>query len=627
MPNNDKHYHTLPKGYCLEHYRIIKVLGAGGFGIAYLAEDTKLETEVVLKEYLPESISVREQTTSRILPRDPSCKQSYEKGLQRYIQEARTIAKFDHPNIVQVKNYIEANNTAYIVMNYVHGSNLADLAKGETATEQEIYRILFPLLDGLKEVHEHGFLHRDIKPANIFIQEKTRKPVLIDFGTARDYSKDGKKSTVAIYSAGYAPFEQYSVDSKKGAWTDIYAMGAVLYRLISGYNPPESTARVTATMQGEDDPLIPATRIGKQHYNPTLLKAIDHALALMPKQRPQSIVEWLAELEGEKAIPELTPPIPHKKSINKKAPKIRQLNKPDTRKTPEKKQTTNNNDQARSALNNYIMAITFGISIFVLFILIFLLSGSKDIDPKMVKIPAGSFSMGCISNDDDCFDDEKPVHTVNIKAFSLAETEVTFDQWQACVDDGGCQSNPKPDDEGWGRGKHPVINVSWDDTQEYIQWLNKKTGKHYRLPTEAEWEYAARAGTTTKYWWGNQAPSCSKNDKNGASHDVGENSDCYYKSNDKYRGTELVASYTANPWGLYDTAGNVWEWVEDRHHDDYKNAPTDGAAWNAGDSSNRVIRGGSWFSYPRNLRSAVRFRFTPDDRSNSLGFRLAAGQD
>jgi len=299
---SDDYYNSLPAGYQLEHYQITRVLGAGGFGIAYLAKDTRLDTDVVLKEYLPNEISVREQTTSKVLPKDSSSADDYESGLKEYIKEARTIAKFDHPNIVQVKNYIEANNTAYIVMSYVEGTNLSKLAKGETATEEEIKLILFPLLDGLKEVHKHGYLHRDIKPSNIFIQKETKKPVLIDFGAARFHLGVCSKSMTSVVTAGYSPYEQYYTGGNQGAWTDIYAMGGVLYRLISGKSPVESPSRIMKTMDGQPDNLRKAVDIGKDRYSFNLLNAIDHALEIKPLDRPQSIEKWLFELNDKKEV-------------------------------------------------------------------------------------------------------------------------------------------------------------------------------------------------------------------------------------------------------------------------------------------------------------------------------------
>ena len=227
----------------------------------------------------------------------------------------------------------------------------------------------------------------------------------------------------------------------------------------------------------------------------------------------------------------------------------------------------------------------------------------------MVVVPAGRFRMGCLS-DDGCFDDEKPVREVVIASFALSKHEVTFAQWDACVSGGGCGSH-RPDDEDWGRADRPVVNVSWEDAQSYVSWLSRETGEAYRLPTEAEWEYAARAGTTTKYSWGNE---------------IGVNrANCYGDNcGDQWKNTAPVGSFPANAWGLHDMHGNVWEWVQDCWNGSYAGAPVDGSAWMSGDCSRRVVRGGSWVSLnPRFLRAANRYRFTTGDRIIISGFRVA----
>ncbi|MCY4211600.1 MAG: SUMF1/EgtB/PvdO family nonheme iron enzyme [Gammaproteobacteria bacterium] len=231
----------------------------------------------------------------------------------------------------------------------------------------------------------------------------------------------------------------------------------------------------------------------------------------------------------------------------------------------------------------------------------------RTLTEEMVSIPGGEFRMGRRRGKGD--EDEKPVRTVTIPAFKLGKHEVTFAQWDACVTDGGCDGYT-PGDEGWGRGNRPVINVSWDDVQSFIEWLNKKTGGNYRLPTEAEWEYAARAGTKTKYSWGNDIGS------NRANCD---NDSC----GDSYEHTAPVGSFSANPWGLHDMHGNVWEWVQDCWNDNYKGAPKDGSAWTSGDCSRRVDRGGGWLGPAGYLRSASRVGPAQLTRSNDLGFRLA----
>jgi formylglycine-generating enzyme required for sulfatase activity len=231
----------------------------------------------------------------------------------------------------------------------------------------------------------------------------------------------------------------------------------------------------------------------------------------------------------------------------------------------------------------------------------------------MVVVPAGSFRMGDLSGGEK---DEKPVHGVTIaRPFAVGKYEVTFDDWDACVAGGGCNGY-RPQDKGWGRGRHPVIYVSWDDAKAYVAWLSRKTGKQYRLLTEAEWEYAARAGTVAKYWWGGGAPVCRKGARRGAKFD--DDAGC----NDT--GTELVGSYAANPFGLYDMHGNVWEWVEDCWHGSYRGASGDGGAWTSGGNcKRRVLRGGSWSSTPWLLRSAIRIRNSAGNRGGSDGFRVA----
>ncbi len=238
----------------------------------------------------------------------------------------------------------------------------------------------------------------------------------------------------------------------------------------------------------------------------------------------------------------------------------------------------------------------------------------KSYEPELVRIEAGSYRMGCVSGKG-CESDEKPVHRVRVDAFELGKYEVTFDQWDACHNDGGCSHRPK--DRGWGRGKRPVIYVSWDDAQEYVSWLSRKTGKAYRLPSESEWEYATRAGTTGPFSFSGKISSAKANYHGNYTFDG--------SSKDEYREKTLpVGRFPANAWGLHDVHGNVWEWTEDCWNDNYSGAPQDGSAWtSAGDCNSRVFRGGSWSDGPRYLRSANRSRFATDDRLSSIGFRVA----
>ena len=236
--------------------------------------------------------------------------------------------------------------------------------------------------------------------------------------------------------------------------------------------------------------------------------------------------------------------------------------------------------------------------------------GSGGRGPEMVVIPAGPFRMGCLSYDDACFSNEKPVHDVTIPApFAPSTHEVTFDEWDACVADGGC-GGYRPSDRGWGRGGRPVIHVNWKDARSYASWLSRQTGETYRLPSEAEWEYAARAETATKYSWGNEI---------GANRANCDNDHC----GDQWKYTAPVGSFSPNGFGLYDMHGNVWEWVEDCWNAGYAGAPSDGGARRSGDCAKRVLRGNGWGANPRSLRATYRFGFTTGNRVNDVGFRVA----
>ena len=237
--------------------------------------------------------------------------------------------------------------------------------------------------------------------------------------------------------------------------------------------------------------------------------------------------------------------------------------------------------------------------------------------PIMLEIPAGDFSMGSPETEERRFDNEGPRHKVAITtSFAVGKYEVTFDEWDACYESGGCRHLPK--DKSWGRGKHPVINITWNDAQEYIVWLSKKTGKSYRLLSEAEWEYVVRAGTSTPFYLGEQITSS----------DANANFRGYSKYNGSPRGTYLkrtlpVGNFDANEFGLYDLHGNVGEWVQDCYNENYKNAPTDGSAWMTGDCSHRIVRGGSWLFVPEFHRSSYRDRFWRGSRYDYVGFRIA----
>ena len=298
---------ALPAQYRLHWYVLERVLGQGGFGITYLARDTNLDQQVAIKEYLPVDVATRRQDAS-VRSRTEDQHERYRWGLDRFIREARTLARFDHPNIVRVHSVFEINNTAYMVMRFEEGENLAALLeRRRTLPEEELLRVVLPILDGLALVHEAGFIHRDIKPDNIHIRADG-SPVLLDFGSAR-HSLGHARTVTILVAPGYAPFEQYySSGENQGPWTDLYSLGATCYRAIAGIAPMDAIVRSKGILGSTREILVPAATIGGGRYSAGLLKAVDHALAFAERDRPQSIGEWRKELAaGARPAPRAAP--------------------------------------------------------------------------------------------------------------------------------------------------------------------------------------------------------------------------------------------------------------------------------------------------------------------------------
>jgi serine/threonine protein kinase len=318
----DTDRHTLAPGTVLEHYRIERVLGEGGFGITYLAMDLKLEMRVVIKEYFPTELAVRGEH-SQIHSRSHT-REIYQRGLARFKEEAKILAKFNHPSIVRILSFFEANHTAYFVMEYEEGIDLAQyLQKKGTLSQEEVLSIMMPILEGLKEIHAHHYLHRDIKPGNILIR-KNRSPVLIDFGASKQVIAEVSRSVTSMLTEGYAPLEQYSTDLKQqGPWTDLYAVGAVIYRMITGEVPPSAQTRSYQLLQEGNDPYRPLLELRPPGFDENFLRAVDRALALKARERPQNVQEFQADIAGELVrhnTRENTTPPPSEKKSRSKAP-------------------------------------------------------------------------------------------------------------------------------------------------------------------------------------------------------------------------------------------------------------------------------------------------------------------
>lgn len=774
--------HALQPGYMLYEYRIEKKLGEGGFGITYLALDTHLDMRVAIKEYLPSDFAMR-QSDVTIAPKSLALKESFDWGLNAFIDEAKTIAQFDALNIVKIHRFFKANGTAYIVMEYCDGGSLKERIMGKPFSELATRSLLEDLAKGLQVVHGNHVFHRDIKPDNIMFRSNGT-PVLIDFGAARQSVEGQTRTVTSMVTPGFAPPEQYSQNTKFGPWTDIYALAAVAFTCLKGHKPSDSVQRMV-----EDD----YQPLGQAPQASGFLQAIDWGLQLAASQRPQNLKSWLASWDNpfdansmaaddntvllssaDKTV--LEAPVDSRSSSAQTSfgspqtnrqpssspataggafkyivifgitlvligmgfygyhnlqqenneidtiPEVIVKESPSEYPIPKNVEATGQiwittdpaNAQVEildvdakysagmslklgrygikvnaagyqdkiefvnilSANNNVaitlaplkgkttqtaalgklwitpspshaqivlldieprytpgmqlqpgsyrikLMAdgyedkvqnidINNGDNNFILALTPEVAAKPPEVVstiplPKMVAIAGGNFEMGSNNGESN----EQPVHTVTIKNFSVGQSEVTFTQWDACVQAAGCRY--KPHDEGWGRGNRPVINVSYKDiTEDFIPWLNKTTGQVYRLPTEAEWEYVARAGRNSRYSWG-YTINCSQARYGYLS------GECKKRQN-----TDRVKSFLGNSFGVYDLHGNVWEWTQDCWNDNYVSAPSNGEAWNKGDCSQRVLRGGSWLSRPDALRSAYRFRNKTTVRNNDLGFRLA----
>ncbi|GMR20641.1 MAG: hypothetical protein BMS9Abin36_1237 [Gammaproteobacteria bacterium] len=287
------YHHALPAGARIENYEIQSVLGVGGFGITYKGYDHSLRCDVAIKEYLPNELALRTHDGTTVIPKSDKDEKSYQYGLKQFLEEARTLAMFREPNIVRVTRFLECNGTAYLVMDYEDGQSLADyLKRHPTLTETQIKAVIMPLLRSLEVVHAKDYLHRDIKPANIYLR-KAGSPVLLDFGAARMALGGQTRTMTGMVTPGYAPFEQYHTRVRQGPWTDLYAIGATMYRCSTGKVPVDATERVAALHEGDKDPLQPAIKWGKGKYSLEFLKTIDWMLRPNAKERPQHIQDVL----------------------------------------------------------------------------------------------------------------------------------------------------------------------------------------------------------------------------------------------------------------------------------------------------------------------------------------------
>lgn len=563
-----RNHNALPMHTILDsRYEVGRVLGQGGFGITYAAWDTQYQTTVAIKEFFPQGLGVeRKFADGKILPDldIPDVKidinglvrplQAYFlEQVSRFQAEARKLAQFRQtPNIAIVLYDFTQYGTAYYVMEYYTGVSLWEAWEKNGRKPwplSRVMKVLSPMIKALEKVHAKGIIHRDFKPHNVLLvqEDGEESAVLIDFGIAKETSsQQGGGVTTPISLIGTPLYAPYEQQSP--------------YVPHGAYSDVYSVAATLYQLLTGKLPVPATEREAALRHNipdpmaadypgvPAGFKAfMEKALAVYPKDRYQTMKDFREALD---------------QVLKPAAPAVAPAAKP----APAPHLFTNS------------VGMTF------------------------VKIPAGSFLMGSSDRDDMAYGDEKPQHRVNLtKDFYMGQYPVTQAAWQAVMG-----NNPSH----FKGANRPVECVSWVDAQEFIRKLNQKEGTDaYRLPTEAEWEYACRAGGTTRYTFGDN-PDELKN---------------YAWYGDSDNGTHPVGKKNANAWGLYDMHGNVWEWVEDGYEKDYYQRSPSSNPCNLTQNSKtfRVLRGGSWGSEPLYLRAASRYYNDPADRYSRLGFRLA----
>ena len=581
-------------------YKIIKTLGQGGFGISYLALQSGLERQVAVKEFFMKDCCERDESTSHVTLGTSGAREQVSRFREKFLKEARNIAKLNHPNIVRIIDVFEENGTAYYVMEYAEGGSLADKVTAEGHLSEAVAtRYIAQVAEALDYIHQRKMNHLDVKPGNIMLTEND-DAVLIDFGLAKQYdaATGGQTSTTPVgISEGYAPMEQY----KQGGVgeftpeTDIYALGATFFKLLTGVTPP-SAADVM-----EDG--VPTNELAKNRTSGKVIALITHAMESRKRDRIHSAAEFLKGLKGGG--------VSAKPAVRNEETTIVEAVEDTTiigQPQPVRKRKSRPARSPQQTLQQTIESKTFTVN---------------GVSFEMMKVEAGTFMMGATSEMKDPYDDERPTHQVTLtNNYYMGKTEVTQALWVAVMGqkevkhsfvgrlfgEGSTYVDNNPS-EFKGNNK-PVERVSWDDCQEFIAKLNAMTGKRFRLPTEAEWEFAARGGNNSKHY------------QYSGSNNI---DDVAWYTDNSSNTTHDVATKSPNELGLYDMSGNVREWCQDRY-DNYSSSAQTNPAGPPSEWSYRVFRGGSWCSAASSCRSSYRYRYDPDSHFNYLGLRLALSE-
>ncbi|UKO96611.1 bifunctional serine/threonine-protein kinase/formylglycine-generating enzyme family protein [Nostoc sp. UHCC 0870] len=598
-------------------YKIIKILGSGGFGDTYLAQDIDLpgKPKCVVKHLKPNP--------------DPKV---LEIVRRLFDSEAQVLYRLgnDSDQIPRLFAHFEEQGEFYLVQEFIDGQDLShEIIPGEKLTEIAAIKLLQEILEILAVVHKQNIIHRDIKPQNLMRRQQDGKIVLIDFGAVKEVeamtvNTQGQTSlSVAIGSLGYMPSEQAAGRPKLSS--DVYAVGMLGIQALTGLQPNE------LPKDPNDDEVIWRNRA---NVTEKLADALNKMVSYYFRDRYLSAVEALAAIKLLQPPPQkrVTPTIPIPQPRQRQTPPTVPTPQPQQRQvTPPPQPKPQQQQQAPPPTSTPTKIITpnwsrrkviqtvgfagagLGLAIVVPRLWQsnsqFVEDLGNGVSLEMVQIPGGTFTMGSPAGEAERSSDESPQHEVTVPGFFMGKYEITQEQYQAIM--GTNPANFKGE-------KRPVEGVSWDDAVEFCEKLSQKTGKPYRLPSEAEWEYACRAGTTTPFYFGETITTDLVNYNGNFPYGAAPKGE--YREQ-----TTNVGIFPPNSFGLYDMCGNIWEWCEDVYNDSYRGAPTDGSAWlTSSDNNRKLMSGGSWGDGAGYCRSAIRLGRWRANRYNAVGFRVVA---
>lgn len=611
-------------------YRIDRYLSSGGFGNTYIPTNIAFDERVAIKEFFIKGVNQRDENQTTVSVSNRENVNQFEEQREKFKKGARRLRRLHNDHLVRVHDLFDENGTSYYVMDYVDGESLSGRLKrtGEPMSEAEAWKILPQVLDALKTVHGQGIWHLDLKPGNIMIDRQGTAKV-IDFGASKQLNAQNggaTTSTAVNYTRGYAPREQEAQHYDKfGPWTDLYALGATVYNLVTGNKPPTS-------MDVEDDGA--AAFSFPSAVSARMRDLIEWLMQPNRTRRPQSVDEVIRSMEqsGHKPAEFVGLTSDDETVYKPKAEKKNETESDDAIQYAAIGQANLNAAQVRKSAaedkpsrKNSKKWWFIGIGAAVLCALIVLValgfgkSGQSQepafeqpevnqeplsnrtftvngVEFTMVGVQGGTFQMG--SNDGE--DNKKPVHSVTLSSYNIGQTEVTQALWKAVM--GNNPSEFKGDNL-------PVENVNWDDCQTFITKLNQLTGETFRLPTEAEWEFAARGGNKSQGYIYSGSNTVD---------DV-----AWYWDNSG-NNTHDVKTKAPNELGLYDMSGNVDEWCQDWYGDYSSSSQTNPTGPMRG--SFREVRGGSWHHNAWYCCSDYRSSDAADYRYNDLGLRLVLSE-